>query len=1369
MSRKPCLWEEAREGLSQEVQDWLQTISGGLGLGLTATQQVDEIIGHARQKQGQLEKNHHRSLVIETTNHKWDLASYFDRMVHWLDKFKSIGDVASSFDPLHAALPWAAFRFVLQAILAGKEHTDSLVRLLSLIPHFVFSGYVLELVYAQQPICYKQATKVADLGAKIIVNLEDQLLKLYSLIFDALWYCHLAQTRGKTKQRIVALFNFREPTDFLDGLKAQHQQVIECGEECRRISDFSMSFEYINLLEELQGSVADLDGHVLKVLVWVDTQERIRTLRKISDVLFRKHHEEIKRKRTEGTSGSGKTFLISRIIDHCVENAQDDEAIAFFYCKRDEGTRREPQNILRSILRQLSTTSKQSQTGRIHRALRGVPDRLEAIGTTFDIPNCQRLINIVTKDYSRTNIIVDALDECDRDSRWELLEALAAVTNENQGVRLFVSSRTDDDIQRHFQQQPIIRIFAADNNEDINLFVRQRLSKDSRWNDLAPHVHRDIESVFRNKSEGMFQWAALQVKQLCQAASWNESSIKLHLSSAPKGLEALYAIIWHQIERKSEYEKQQAKNAIQWVLCALKPLQTGELSTMMQIDPEANVIGPIEELNDREIQSICGNLLILDKQLHVWRFCHLSALEYIEKNHYSLAEAHYHTSVCSLKFLQRGLRLSSTLSLDGSPSQEDGTDNPSRKARAKVWDGSLVRNDYIIIQGLRHVGLADSPAITNTELAYQLRQFLGSAEVQSPIFQAWKSVLSTFKYRKPHETGFVSLASPPLEVAAIFGLFHSLRDWWDTLDTSVGSNSSALALAIRFRNENIWKHLIERGFGINTGSPRPLTVAIKSGYATAFDTLMNANSDVSYSEDSSGSDTPLKLALRCSNSKHQRRFVRRIVDRGAIINDKTTQQHQSALKLAALYACKDTMQILLVPDRGLCSPNSLLNIATWNSNASLIPFLVKELGADVNKRFSGISPLIKALERMCVPNIQALVALGAQLDLTNHQDRVAALRAVESDPGNGVWRLLLQSGMIINRNDNKESLLSLAIRLHTPSSERLWRILHSRADVNQILQSSVLPTPLAWAAAVQTPEVIDRLISYGANPGLSVDNGLSNAIFAACFHGRPRASRLLLDRSGIDVNQGYRGFFRNMLFSVIAGHRDYLDSKRPWYQRKWDLESRLGYTIWKPEHRKVLELLVTRGLNTYFPLYSHLESSTPVLETGIEKHEISVAWMHSKGDYVLLPLSWFFIVWSLHMASAPQPPLRYRMKRWQFPGILPRKFSLIAQVSVASRKRPGYFLMITVNDDYHSASTFTVRHRIRNATCSMKTNSLWKQYSFKDFYGKNGSEGDTNVSQTKRLQSSLLCRNQYNIALSAYTLQHRGHLGTVGDTDTLIA
>lgn len=37
-----------------------------------------------------------------------------DTLVGWVEKFISIGDVVVSFDPTHAALPWAGVRLLLQ-------------------------------------------------------------------------------------------------------------------------------------------------------------------------------------------------------------------------------------------------------------------------------------------------------------------------------------------------------------------------------------------------------------------------------------------------------------------------------------------------------------------------------------------------------------------------------------------------------------------------------------------------------------------------------------------------------------------------------------------------------------------------------------------------------------------------------------------------------------------------------------------------------------------------------------------------------------------------------------------------------------------------------------------------------------------------------------------------------------------------------------------------------------------------------------------------------------------------------------------------------------------------------------------------------
>ena len=42
------------------------------------------------------------------------LRDLFSKIVVWIDRFKQIGDIVVQYDPVHAALPWAGVRFLLQ-------------------------------------------------------------------------------------------------------------------------------------------------------------------------------------------------------------------------------------------------------------------------------------------------------------------------------------------------------------------------------------------------------------------------------------------------------------------------------------------------------------------------------------------------------------------------------------------------------------------------------------------------------------------------------------------------------------------------------------------------------------------------------------------------------------------------------------------------------------------------------------------------------------------------------------------------------------------------------------------------------------------------------------------------------------------------------------------------------------------------------------------------------------------------------------------------------------------------------------------------------------------------------------------------------
>lgn len=42
------------------------------------------------------------------------LRDLLEKVMVWVNKFKEVVDVAIQYDPVHAALPWAAVRFLLQ-------------------------------------------------------------------------------------------------------------------------------------------------------------------------------------------------------------------------------------------------------------------------------------------------------------------------------------------------------------------------------------------------------------------------------------------------------------------------------------------------------------------------------------------------------------------------------------------------------------------------------------------------------------------------------------------------------------------------------------------------------------------------------------------------------------------------------------------------------------------------------------------------------------------------------------------------------------------------------------------------------------------------------------------------------------------------------------------------------------------------------------------------------------------------------------------------------------------------------------------------------------------------------------------------------
>ena len=187
-----------------------------------------------------------------------------------------------------------------------------------------------------------------------------------------------------------------------------------------------------------------------------------------------------------GSAGSGKTALVSVVVDSFINDAAAQASpapLAYFYCTKTtfESPRSDPDEILRSILRQLSMDPTQRT---VHTLVTTEYERreVEAKMDGFSVQRlnaseCIRLIVDIATPNPAT-IIVDAIDEIQAMYRHRLFNAFTAICRESSSVvKIFITSRDDDEQALNLLQGTAkIRIDTYHNREDMEQFVYHRIS-----------------------------------------------------------------------------------------------------------------------------------------------------------------------------------------------------------------------------------------------------------------------------------------------------------------------------------------------------------------------------------------------------------------------------------------------------------------------------------------------------------------------------------------------------------------------------------------------------------------------------------------------------------------------------------------------------------------------------------------------------------------------------------------------------------------------------------------------------------------------------------------------------------------------------
>jgi hypothetical protein len=151
--------------------------------------------------------------------------------------------------------------------------------------------------------------------------------------------------------------------------------------------------------------------------------------------------------------------------------------LAYFYCNRAEGSRRDPETILSALIHQLVRTESDKKT-----LLKPIVDVYESRKTQgqensrLSLLESQTLLVQLTDVYEQTTVCIDALDEVEPSTRKGLLQTLKFVMEKSKNlVKIFASTRMDVDIVRQFEMFPRIELQPDDNASDIERFIEERI------------------------------------------------------------------------------------------------------------------------------------------------------------------------------------------------------------------------------------------------------------------------------------------------------------------------------------------------------------------------------------------------------------------------------------------------------------------------------------------------------------------------------------------------------------------------------------------------------------------------------------------------------------------------------------------------------------------------------------------------------------------------------------------------------------------------------------------------------------------------------------------------------------------------------
>lgn len=427
-----------------------------------------------------------------------------EKVINYLNMLKPIGDTVAGLDPIHIGLPWAGISALLKVVTANKAQMAALL-----------TGMSLALCMANRLQAYLRYLRyLRHLSADLTTtNFEEALIKLYAHVLQFLASAISTYGRNTALRIVEALWKtssfeaFEAECDTLGGraeieasncdrVLSSHdrelarQSKAKLGEAITKINAIAGMKEAVDTLnikldlKELKiAEGATFDSHQDEHSARCLEGTRVELLKRVDDWAADPHDKCIFW--LCGKAGTGKS-TIARTVGHMLNDTN--RLGASFFFKRGEGDRGRAGRFFATIVRQL--------TDRIPSAGKAIAAALHADSFLCERSLLQQFEKLLLEPFGSSEItqaplqhcviLIDALDECDRDKDMRtILKLLSRVeTIGPLRLRIFVTSRPEVPIRLGFkdmngnlhQDVMLEEVQATSIRQDIRLYFNHQFT-----------------------------------------------------------------------------------------------------------------------------------------------------------------------------------------------------------------------------------------------------------------------------------------------------------------------------------------------------------------------------------------------------------------------------------------------------------------------------------------------------------------------------------------------------------------------------------------------------------------------------------------------------------------------------------------------------------------------------------------------------------------------------------------------------------------------------------------------------------------------------------------------------------------------------